>query len=573
MRLVAAILLLCGALPAANYTVAGLQELPVGTTHIVAEDFESEHIQALARFTKLESLVLYAQSPTAADWDVVFGLKSLRELDVSGSPVTAGVIRRVVELANLESLKFRCFSFGEEEMASWIKPVSGLTKLRRLWFVEYAGPGAELAALGRLSGLKELTLGAHFADDGHLSFLGKLTGLTRLELIQCNAARDGSLEVISGLESLEDLQLRSWEYFSGLTGATFAMWTTKGIASLVRLKNLKTLSLHGSQYVKDDDLKLLSASPKLETLDISWCAKITDVGLANLAACARLRHLDITGCGFRSGALRCEGFSAFAKHQALESIDIFASVEVTVAGIAAMAAIPNLQSLDMRGASCGDWSSDYTDAAIKALATAGKLRTLVTCFYNGVSAAQLQLIGAMKQLETLEVAKSWELTDDSLVALSGLEKLRSLELGQAWQVTDAGLKNFSGLTRLEYLSIGESKITGSGLASLKTLRQLRTLSLQHSRDLSGGLAGCAQLPALEELHVSYSAGMKPDALKGIEGCARLKLVRIELCEGVVAETLLPLAEIKTLRRVRAYGDGYEPAVAALRAKAPLIAVN
>lgn len=573
MRVLLLILLVCGSLPAANYTVAGLQELPVTTTHIVAENFESQHIQALARFTKLESLVLYAQNPSAADWDVVFGLKSLRTLDVSDSRVTAAVICRVVELPNLESLKFRCVCFAEEEMASWIKAVSGLSKLRRLWFVEYSGPGAELAALGGLTGLTDLSLGAYFADDGHLSFLGKLTNLRRLELIQCNAARDATLEVVSGLASLDELQLRSWEYFTGLTGATFAMWTTKGIASLAKLKNLKTLSLHGSQYVTDDDLKLLSAVPVLEALDLSWCAKITDAGLANLAACVRLRHLDITGCGFRSEALHCEGFTAFAQHKALESIDIFKSVDVSVAGIAAMAAIPNLQNLNMRDASCGDSTNDYPDAAIKALHAAGKLRTLVTSFYNGVTPSQLQLLGAMKQLETLEVARAWELTDDSLSALAGLENLRSLKLDQAWHVTDAGLKHLSGLTRLEYLSIGESKITGSGLASLKALHNLRTLGLPNSRDLSGGLGACAQLPALEELYVFYSAGLKPDVLKGLEACPKLRLVGIERCDGVVAETLLPLAEIKTLRRVRAYGEGYEPAVVALRAKAPLIAVN
>ncbi len=574
MRIVVLALLFCSVLPAANYSAAGLADLPADTRQLTAEFFGPLQYKRLPRFEKLEALNIVADRSTNPDWGVILGLKSLRSLDLSGAQTPLNVLVRLGELPALESIRFRCRDLEAQDMAAWIKPVVALPKLRKLWFSEYTGPGSELAALGTMKELQELAIvSACFVTDSEFGFLGKMTRLTRLELTECSAARDATLKHVSGLAQLQELRLQSWEYFTGLTGASFTRWTTSGIQSISALKNLKVLSLRGAIDVTDSDLKLLSAIASLEVLDISWCGNLTNAAIESLSGCVKLREIDITGAGFRSDAFNCEGFEAFKNHSCLQKIDALSGILVSDTGIAAIAGIPNLQSLDLSGAETGEVSMQYTDAAIKSLASAQKLQTLVLGRSQFISPEQLRILASLKQLEVLKLGQCGDLNDDSLSAILAFPNLRVLQLGQAWHVTDAGLKHLGLLPKLEWLSIDGSHIQGTGLAQLADLKALQCLIVTNTGVPMVSLAGCSALPALTELRVGCQHEIHADALKGLQQCPRLQSVRLDSSGKITAEMLMPLAGIRTLRRVYAVGEGSSSGLAALGAQAPWIATN
>ena len=113
-----------------------------------------------------------------------------------------------------------------------------------------------------------------------LVYIGKLTGLRQLTLDVSNTS-DSGIQNLNQLTNLECLALN----LTKVTGA--------GIGKLKRLKNLTSLSFSHNNDCKDM-LKALAGSTKIETLYLeghSFDDEITQL----IASCPNLRHLDLEG--------------------------------------------------------------------------------------------------------------------------------------------------------------------------------------------------------------------------------------------------------------------------------------
>jgi hypothetical protein len=103
--------------------------------------------------------------------------------------------------------------------------------------------------------------------------------LSRVEKVSIHNARDGDLESVRNLRSLNDLRLNS-RYV-----------TDAGLSCLGALESLERLDLWCSQ-VTDDGLRHIRGLRKLSVLDL-YGTRITDAGLLDLQCMTNLRVLKV----------------------------------------------------------------------------------------------------------------------------------------------------------------------------------------------------------------------------------------------------------------------------------------
>jgi hypothetical protein len=115
--------------------------------------------------------------------------------------------------------------------------------------------------------------------DSSLAHVGRLTGLRTLSLARSNVTDAG----LAHLEGLTDLPV----LYLGKTRVTDA-----GLAHLKRLYQLRELDLAGTQ-ITDAGLAHLNGLAKLNSLNLSG-TKVTDAGLAQLKCLPKLSFLNIS---------------------------------------------------------------------------------------------------------------------------------------------------------------------------------------------------------------------------------------------------------------------------------------
>ena len=181
-----------------------------------------------------------------------------------------------------------------------------------------------------------------------------------------------------------------------------------------------------------------------------------------------------------------------------------------------------------------------TDAGLAPVAALTQLQTL-NLWGDGVSDAGLVYLPKLTQLRRVNLPYA-RVTDAGLVNLEGLSQLEVLDLSDT-NITDAGLVHLKGLTKLQWLMLFGTKITGSGLAQLKDLPHLQRLelmdtgitdaTLQHLEGMTQlqGLtlsqtkitdAGLVHLQGFIQLHMLDLIGLQiDDGLKNLEHMSQL----------------------------------------------------
>ena len=172
----------------------------------------------------------------------------------------------------------------------------------------------------------------------------------------------------------------------------------------------------------------------------------------NDEAAAQLTGLDKLERFFSNGAqLSDDGFKALASWKSLKQIGFdhwfrTQKDKPIGAGLAHLAALPNLESIRLGGCMIGM-------EATEALAT-------------------------IKTLKKIDVFHTFYVNDDALVPLQKLPDLRIFIAGPQFQprITDAALKTLSGIKSLEEISLTETWLTYEGgfkhLAALPNLKKL-----------------------------------------------------------------------------------------------------
>ncbi|KFM25613.1 EIN3-binding F-box protein 1 [Auxenochlorella protothecoides] len=306
------------------------------------------------------------------------------------------------------------------------------------------------------------------------------------------------------------------------------------------------------------------ALQELDLLDLTGCAGVSCRGLAALGpALGRLRHLRLGSCGAGAAgeadavlrllgsacarltdldlagfALTGAGLLALAPLGAsLETLGLWNCATVPDAELGALAALPRLADLSLRG-----WHQ-LTDAGAEALGALPRLVRLDLRACEQLRGEGLAALAAAGGLHTLDLRRCHALTDAGVAAVGRLASLRSLLLDGCWQVTGPGLAGLAGLRNLERLSLqgcrGVYMPDGGALPGLGACAALQSLSLRLCDRLAGGALGfLASLPDLRSLDLSSCRLLTGEDLGPLAGAAKLTTLRAEHCLGLEGRNAL-----------------------------------
>lgn len=220
--------------------------------------------------------------------DVPAELFTLRELVLSGSPVTSAGLKHVARMTLIESLDISQLTFTEEVLVGLLElPKLRRLTMRRAHFPEAAG----LKIIGQMKQLEALTLAETGVTDADLLGLQNMPALRELHLDETKLT-DEAFEHLATLPQLEVLTLSKTAISA--RGLQKLCGTPVGSRLLV-------LDVHRTSAGRNGFTQL-SCLTALEDLDASF-AQVTDDSLRGWKSPPHLRKLNLANNGFTSLSL------------------------------------------------------------------------------------------------------------------------------------------------------------------------------------------------------------------------------------------------------------------------------
>jgi hypothetical protein len=265
--------------------------------------------------------------------------------------------------------------------------------------------------------------------------------------------------------------------------------------------------------------------------------------------------LDLQDCKALSGA----GLAALAGVPGLWSVNL-AGINVGDAGIAHLKDASNLNNLIIKPPVSPNSKTNeinVTDAGLASLAGLVRLEGLFL-FSDEVTDAGLVHLGKLTRLRTLWIyarplsKKAKKVTEAGYVHLKGLTNLEQVHVGS--ELGDAGLENMKGMTKLRDLSVGgfDIRLTDGGMALLKSFPELRTLRVHGPKLTAAGLAPLADLKQLEEVVILGCPAVSGEGLAPLQSLKNLQVLEVSgygPAPGKPTPNTSYLAKLANLRRL------------------------
>jgi hypothetical protein len=361
------------------------------------------------------------------------------------------------------------------------------------------------ADIRALSGVVEITGSLSFGAD--VSDLSHLTCLKRVgdSLL---VGRNENLLTLDGLSALESI--------GGTLRASIAsrieeisLPELRSVATLVldRPGQLETLSLPMLSSVegrlsiqggKLADLTGLSRLERVGNLELSSERIESLAGLENLVEAHGIQLISVT---------RLTSLSPLARLASLTTLTVRDTRIQTLRGLEG---VESLLQLDLHA---NAWLTSVD--GLEGLKRAGSILIL--------NCRQLESLGGLRNLRSLDVEESGSFVETGMIALSGLDALENLQgLESLTSINQMWLSNNAALTTLEGLGAEVTSLHLSQLPSLQNLEALAGLTSFESLELSK--VGLPNLRGLESLRTirSFTLHDNPNlaslrALEGLEG--------------------------------------------------------
>ena len=161
--------------------------------------------------------------------------------------------------------------------------------------------------------------------------------------------------------------------------------------------------------------------------------------------------------------------------------------------------------------------------------------------------AGVKQLAQLKNLSSLSIRRSSQVTDHGLGCLRQLPKLTKLGLLEVG-ITNRGLEELADLKKLRMLDLrGSAQVGNPGLERLQTLKQLQALRVGGSQIDDGTLALLAKLnlPSLNSLTIE-EAGVTDAGLARI-ATLPLEEIAISRCYSVTDDGFRHFAHMRALR--------------------------
>lgn len=415
----------------------------------------SRRVNVLLKLRYLKSLHLgYLEDEGL---EVFMQLTNLRNLDLTRVAISDEKLNRLCNaFIQLETLNLKsCALFSYSAISS----IAGLESL------------TELNLDSALTGRMEIDLGP----------LKRLKRLQVLNLENCPAIGDGSLESIGGIHSLQELHLKlrfDQENRATDVGILALLWSG--------LNNLKTFSISYSRNYTLQSFNEMSGLSHLERFTLTKADLLEEWVFPILASLQSLRSLEVHGC-----------------LQLTQSM-----LHLTV--------LTRLTSLQFGSGEIPIPPRILEDNALASLSILPNLKHLKISGYIGFTGTT---IWKFSSLTSLHLIACCDVKDRYFTALSNLCNLRVLTHRYCDGLTDDSFASIASIQSLEYLSISEnSKILGWNLNALSVLTGLLELKLMRCSKLLD--EGILQLASLQNLKRIDFTGSRSLTEKGVERLCR-----------------------------------------------------
>jgi internalin A len=345
-----------------------------------------------------------------------------------------------------------------------------------------SGLVASITALGgdvirdRNGHIVDISLARTWATDADLERIAALRTLKRLDL-SLTYVSDRGVERLKALDQLEELNLFAAEFI-----------TDAAVAFLRGHRQLKALSLRGTD-VTDTSLSYVAELPQLTALDISF-TQISDVGLEHLASLAQLEELKlggnkISGVGLHVlkllPKLRRLGFYGIQRRNAgwcwapvvtdleLDTISLLGGLEELNIGFGVALGAPRPAGL---GPADGEaecriaGGTRVTDLGLAKLAALKNLRSLDVSG-SSISVDGIRTLASFHDLRRLSLWNVKGIDDSAGSSLEALTTLTSLDLSNT-PVGNETLGRLARLPNLRRLYVSETNITAEAISAFRT---------------------------------------------------------------------------------------------------------
>jgi Leucine-rich repeat (LRR) protein len=442
----------------------------------------------------------------AANGLVVFDASEpalVRSVDLSGCVVTSVLLHHLQSLATVETLDLSNTAVNDAVM----EEVARISTLRSLNLSGTSIGGRGIRELSTLKRLRRIWLPSRISDADVVNLLD-LEGLEDVRL-SGHSISDASIVTLSKLRRLSAIDLDG----TRITG--------QGLRSLSVDGRIRSLAVAGEGDSVND--QMIAVAP-LEGLENVAVGGLVDRGLLALSASKSLKTLRVVSCG--RGGISGSGLQAMAALPGLECLDLRGVPALSDDDISPIARFSGLRELRLNGR--------VTNTGVSRLGRLRELRIL-DLGLTDVSDAALDTVGSLRSLEDVDL---WftNVTDDGLLKLAPLDALLRLNIADT-KVTDAGMPALAGHARLRRL-IAPTRITDLGLQSITRIASLEELGLSGTKITDSGIAQLRQLAGIRVLDLSYTqiSGESIGTLSRLKGL-RILFIRKSPLEGRGAAAL------------------------------------
>ncbi|HEV7278817.1 MAG TPA: hypothetical protein VGN57_01285 [Pirellulaceae bacterium] len=359
-----------------------------------------------------DSLIVQDEAEVAAVLAKLSGLPNLREMIMTGPRFGDQSVEHLVGLEELRVVMMEDSGLSDKGAIQ----LAALPKLEALGLRRTNVTDESFRAFAKSKTLKRiLPLRTNVTDAG-IAALAELKTLEALDLTDCTKVSDEGIAALAGLEKMRLIKL--WG----------SQISSESIKSIAGWKNLKVLGADDTK-VDDDAAEYMTGFPELEEL-YAFRSKVGDACVKALA----------------------ENSKKLRRVRLRDSM-------VTDAGLSPLAALPNLQVLDL--------SECYFDDPTVAAENIAKIESLqdLNLWYTRMGDPAAEKLASLKNLRSLNLDDN-ELTDASAPFIAQHEGLTYLHLGSNRTLSDAVVPELSKLKNLEDLVITFTQISQDGKAKL-----------------------------------------------------------------------------------------------------------
>lgn len=238
----------------------------------------------IGRLRKLERLSVGSKNYTEAAIEAISELTELRELELDNDKISA---RSTKHLKNMTKLEILYLGFGKKMDDEGLSYLAGMNRLKEFdvgGFVGCEVTDVGLGHIGKMKAMEKLSINAPAVSDKGLEHLAGLPRLVELTIWYADHVTHEGVAQLSQNTSLESLRIFYGK--SDIDGP--------GLASLVKLKNLKTFA---TRNVSDAAMAHIGKLTQLQELDIAESHRIKGDGLSDLKGLVNLKELSLSMTG------------------------------------------------------------------------------------------------------------------------------------------------------------------------------------------------------------------------------------------------------------------------------------